>query len=66
MTACCVFVAQSLEFKCKLFFVILIRNAFIYVDLLSGVRREADDGRLPQTVAQRMEELYRNYRNAVN
>nr|GMD78165.1 glycerol-3-phosphate acyltransferase, chloroplastic isoform X1 [Ipomoea batatas] len=35
-------------------------------DLLSGVRREADDGRLPQTVAQRMEELYRNYRNAVN
>nr|GMD74694.1 glycerol-3-phosphate acyltransferase, chloroplastic isoform X1 [Ipomoea batatas]GMD76196.1 glycerol-3-phosphate acyltransferase, chloroplastic isoform X1 [Ipomoea batatas] len=34
-------------------------------DLLSGVRREADDGRLPQTVAQRMEELYRNYRNAV-
>ncbi|VFQ97332.1 unnamed protein product [Cuscuta campestris] len=34
-------------------------------DLLSGVRREAVDGGLPQSVARGMEELYENYRNAV-
>ncbi|XP_031125001.1 glycerol-3-phosphate acyltransferase ATS12, chloroplastic-like isoform X2 [Ipomoea triloba] len=34
-------------------------------DLLSVVQREAEDGKLPQNVAQGMLELYENYRNAV-
>ncbi|KAG5524275.1 hypothetical protein RHGRI_031071 [Rhododendron griersonianum] len=34
-------------------------------DLLFGIKKEAEAGRLPSNVAQGMEELYRNYRNAV-
>ncbi|KAH7834631.1 hypothetical protein Vadar_018100 [Vaccinium darrowii] len=34
-------------------------------DLLFGIKKEAQAGRLPSNVAQGMEELYRNYRNAV-
>ncbi|GFZ08685.1 hypothetical protein Acr_20g0004930 [Actinidia rufa] len=34
-------------------------------DLLSGIKKEAESGRLPSNVAQGMEELYQNYRNAV-
>ncbi|KDP30701.1 hypothetical protein JCGZ_16136 [Jatropha curcas] len=34
-------------------------------DLLSGIRKEAEAGRLPSNVAAGMEELYQNYRNAV-
>ncbi|CAA0843253.1 Glycerol-3-phosphate acyltransferase-chloroplastic [Striga hermonthica] len=34
-------------------------------DLLLGIQREAEAGRLPINVAQGMEELYHNYRNAV-
>ncbi|CAK9173448.1 unnamed protein product [Ilex paraguariensis] len=34
-------------------------------DLLLGIRKEMEAGRLPLNVAQGMEELYQNYRNAV-
>ncbi|KAL4341710.1 hypothetical protein GQ457_08G024940 [Hibiscus cannabinus] len=34
-------------------------------ELLSGLRKEVDAGRLPPNVAAGMEELYQNYRNAV-
>ncbi|KZV41575.1 glycerol-3-phosphate acyltransferase, chloroplastic [Dorcoceras hygrometricum] len=34
-------------------------------DLLLGIRKEAEAGRLPRNVAEAMEELYQNYRNAV-
>lgn len=34
-------------------------------DLLSGIRREKESGRLPPNIAAGMEELYWNYRNAV-
>ncbi|KAF7126427.1 hypothetical protein RHSIM_Rhsim11G0021900 [Rhododendron simsii] len=34
-------------------------------DLLFGIKKEAEAGRLPSNVARGMEELYRNYRNAV-
>ncbi|GMH26781.1 hypothetical protein Nepgr_028624 [Nepenthes gracilis] len=34
-------------------------------DLLSTIKREAESGRLPESVASGMEELYMNYRNAV-
>lgn len=35
-------------------------------DLLSGIKKEAEAGRLPANVASGMEELYWNYKNAVN
>ncbi|XP_047314498.1 glycerol-3-phosphate acyltransferase, chloroplastic-like [Impatiens glandulifera] len=34
-------------------------------DLLSGIRREKEKGKLPPNIAEGMEELYWNYRNAV-
>ncbi|XP_058085693.1 glycerol-3-phosphate acyltransferase ATS12, chloroplastic-like [Magnolia sinica] len=34
-------------------------------ELLSGIRKEMESGRLPSTIAAGMEEVYRNYRNAV-
>ncbi|CAL1399426.1 unnamed protein product [Linum trigynum] len=34
-------------------------------DILSGIRKDAEAGRLPSTVAEGMEELYHNYRKAV-
>ncbi|XP_073311626.1 glycerol-3-phosphate acyltransferase ATS12, chloroplastic [Primulina huaijiensis] len=34
-------------------------------DLLLGIKKEAEAGRLPRNVAEGMEELYHNYRNAV-
>ncbi|OVA02860.1 Phospholipid/glycerol acyltransferase [Macleaya cordata] len=34
-------------------------------ELLSGIRKETEAGRLPSTVAAGLEELYENYRNAV-
>ncbi|GKA91980.1 glycerol-3-phosphate acyltransferase, chloroplastic [Tanacetum coccineum] len=34
-------------------------------DLLSGIRRELEAGTLPKPIAQSMEELYQNYKNAV-
>ncbi|XP_015574486.1 glycerol-3-phosphate acyltransferase, chloroplastic isoform X2 [Ricinus communis] len=34
-------------------------------ELLYGIRKEADAGRLPLNIAAGMEEVYRNYRNAV-
>ncbi|XAR70671.1 Glycerol-3-phosphate 1-O-acyltransferase [Bertholletia excelsa] len=34
-------------------------------DLLSGIKQEAESGNLPSNVAQGMEELYHNYRNAI-
>ncbi|KAK3017674.1 hypothetical protein RJ639_003991 [Escallonia herrerae] len=34
-------------------------------DLLSGIRKETEAGRLPLNIARAMEELYENYRNAV-
>ncbi|XVF11111.1 hypothetical protein REPUB_Repub07fG0240900 [Reevesia pubescens] len=34
-------------------------------DLVSGIRKEVEAGRLPPNVAAGMEELYQNYRNAV-
>lgn len=34
-------------------------------DLLSGIQREVEAGTLPKPVAQAMEELYQNYKNAV-
>lgn len=38
----------------------------IISDLLLGIQKEADAGRLPKNVAEGMEELYYNYQNAVN
>lgn len=35
-------------------------------DLISGLRKEIEAGRLPPNVASGMEELYWNYKNAVN
>ncbi|OMO93374.1 hypothetical protein COLO4_16939 [Corchorus olitorius] len=35
-------------------------------ELLSGIRKEVEAGRLPPNLAEGMEELYQNYRNAVN
>lgn len=35
-------------------------------ELLAGIRKEAEAGRLPSNVALGMEELYENYRNAVS
>ncbi|KDO50327.1 hypothetical protein CISIN_1g036021mg [Citrus sinensis] len=35
-------------------------------DLLSGIGREVEAGRLPSNLANGMEELYHNYKNAVN
>ncbi|XP_057467159.1 glycerol-3-phosphate acyltransferase, chloroplastic isoform X2 [Actinidia eriantha] len=43
----------------------VLRKHLLYVDLLSGIKKEAESGRLPSNVAQGMEELYQNYRNAV-
>ncbi|TKY70062.1 Glycerol-3-phosphate acyltransferase [Spatholobus suberectus] len=40
-------------------------NAQNEQELLSGIRKEADAGSLPPNVAAGMEELYRNYKNAV-
>ncbi|THG11522.1 hypothetical protein TEA_017505 [Camellia sinensis var. sinensis] len=34
-------------------------------DLLSGIKKEVEAGSIPSNVAQAMEELYQNYRNAV-
>eukprot|EP00268_Persea_americana_P056643 TRINITY_DN6708_c0_g1_i3.p1 TRINITY_DN6708_c0_g1~~TRINITY_DN6708_c0_g1_i3.p1 ORF type:complete len:423 (+),score=87.38 TRINITY_DN6708_c0_g1_i3:409-1677(+) len=34
-------------------------------ELLSGLRKEVESGRLPSNIADRMEEVYHNYRNAV-
>lgn len=34
-------------------------------DLLSGIQRELEAGTLPKTIAQSMQELYQNYKNAV-
>lgn len=34
-------------------------------EILSGIREEAEAGRLPSAVASGMEELYQNYKNAV-
>ncbi|PWA47973.1 Glycerol-3-phosphate O-acyltransferase, alpha helical bundle, N-terminal [Artemisia annua] len=45
------------------------RSAFIDArsekDLLSGIQRELEAGTLPRPIAQSMEELYQNYKNAV-
>lgn len=38
----------------------------IVTDLLSGINRAAEAGRLPLHVTQGLDELYQNYRNAVN
>ncbi|KAL6579135.1 hypothetical protein OROMI_009351 [Orobanche minor] len=35
-------------------------------DLLLGIQKEAEAGRLPENIAQGMEELYYSYRNAEN
>lgn len=37
-----------------------------FTDLLSGIRKAAEAGRLPLNVIQGLDELYQNYRNAVN
>lgn len=44
----------------------LCLSSFLYSDLLSGIKKEAEAGRLPANVASGMEELYWNYKNAVN
>lgn len=40
--------------------------AFSFADLISGINKEKEAGRLPPNVASGMEELYWNYKNAVN
>ncbi|XP_048429476.1 glycerol-3-phosphate acyltransferase, chloroplastic-like isoform X3 [Pyrus x bretschneideri] len=39
-------------------------NATTEQELLSVIRKETEAGRLPSTIASRMEELYQNYKNA--
>ncbi|XP_009348486.2 glycerol-3-phosphate acyltransferase, chloroplastic-like isoform X4 [Pyrus x bretschneideri] len=40
-------------------------NATTEQELLSVIRKETEAGRLPSTIASRMEELYQNYKNAI-
>lgn len=49
-----------LAFYCFVF------DGSITAELLSGVRKEMEGGRLPLNVAATMEEIYHNYRNAVS
>lgn len=44
----------------------IVSVKIMFSDLLLGIQKEADAGRLPKNVADGMEELYYNYRNAVN
>lgn len=39
---------------------------YFYAELLSGIGKEVEAGRLPSNLAAGMEELYHNYKNAVN
>lgn len=39
---------------------------YFFADLLIGIQKETEAGRLPIHIAQGMEELYQNYRNAVS
>lgn len=39
---------------------------FQFADLICGIKKEKEAGRLPPNVAAGMEELYWNYKNAVN
>lgn len=41
-------------------------SSFPFSDLISGIRKETEAGRLPTNVASGMEELYWNYKKAVN
>lgn len=38
----------------------------VTAELLYGLRKEMESGRLPSNIAARMEEVYHNYRNAVS
>ncbi|XP_015875079.3 glycerol-3-phosphate acyltransferase ATS12, chloroplastic [Ziziphus jujuba] len=40
-------------------------NAASEEEILSGIKKEAEEGRLPSNVAAGMEELYQNYKNAI-
>lgn len=44
----------------------LTPSLMFLLELLSGIRKEVEIGRLPLTTAEGMEELYHNYKNAVN
>lgn len=46
--------------------VTLCFSSFPFSDLLNGIKKETEAGRLPPNVASGMEELYWNYKNAVN
>lgn len=50
----------TLAFYCFVF------DGSITAELLSGVRKEMEAGRLPPNVAAKMEEIFHNYRNAVS
>lgn len=47
----------------SLVFLIYVEN--LSAEILSGIRKETEEGRLPSNVAAGMEELYQNYKNAV-
>lgn len=52
-----------------MFFSNLFSNFFnfgLYVELLSAIRERKEAGRISPNVASGMEELYQNYKNAVN
>ncbi|XP_059656892.1 glycerol-3-phosphate acyltransferase ATS12, chloroplastic isoform X2 [Cornus florida] len=60
-----VFASSSASEKSELYHSRTFLDASTEEDLLYGIRKETETGRLPSNVAQGMEELYQNYRNAV-
>lgn len=47
-------------------FTAFVYDVYVTAELLSGLRKEVESGRLPSNIADRMEEVYHNYRNAVS
>lgn len=60
------FIMLLWEQFCLLFIAIVNINFFFSAELLSGISKEVKAGRLPSNLAALMEELYHNYKNAVN
>lgn len=68
------FCFSFLDFLVSVFFFFLFLSPTFFNDLcwnfsaelLAGITKERETGRLPSSVASGMEELYHNYKNAVN
>jgi hypothetical protein len=56
----------SLLSWCLLLYVLVSYVKYLSAELLAGIRKERETGSLPSHVASGMEELYHNYKNAVN